>query len=106
MAPEPGRTPEVCLLLRVGASGTTPWSRGAGLGLAEHQGAPPKQQEPRRHPGGQWGGAWGSCSVDCFLACNFFFKVLIFVGFFFTNRNTSLFHFYFLFHVIVLSFSF
>lgn len=50
VAQEPGHTPEVCLLLWVGASEITPWSPGLGLGLAEHQGALPTQQEPWREP--------------------------------------------------------
>lgn len=75
--PEPGHTPEVCLLLWVGASEGTPWSTGVGLGLVEHQGAPPMQQEPWRQP--RAGGAWAEGRV---IACNFF-KVLISVVVFF-----------------------
>lgn len=78
-----------------------------GLGAAEHQGAPPLQQEPwRQSRGGGGGGADHGVTVlwTAFLAC-FLFLILIF-NFFFTNRDTSLFNFYFLFHVIVLSFCF
>lgn len=45
VAQGPGRTPEVCLLLRAGASERTPEEPGGGAGVAEHQGAPPMQQE-------------------------------------------------------------
>lgn len=104
-----GHTPEVCLLLRVGASEMTPWSPGAGLGVAEHQGAPPMQQGPwSQSPGLVGRGRWDQSQGDCSFSVYFlkFFLLIIIIVIIFTNRNTSLFHFYFLFHVIVLSFSF
>lgn len=93
----PGCIPEVCLL---------PLEPRAGAGgVAEHQGAPPTLQGP-------WRQSWvrqvgGNCSVDLWIA--FFsvsFSIFILNFFFFTNRNTSLFNFYVLFHVTVLSFFF
>lgn len=66
-----GHTPEACLLLWVGASEMTPWGPGAGLGVAEHQGAPPMQQRPRRRSLGLVGRGWwdrsqGNCSFSVY----------------------------------------
>lgn len=69
------------------------------------------QQGPwRQSPGlvgrGQWGQSRGNCSFSVYFFKKFFLLIIIIIIVIFTNRNTSLFHFYFLFHVIVLSFSF
>lgn len=105
VAQGPGHTPEVCPLLWEGASEMTPWSPAWGWGwwsTREHSQCSSSCGD-RAHGGWAAGAGHGAIALwTAFLACDFsFLKKFLFPFFFFTNRNTSLFHFYFLFHVTV-----
>lgn len=101
----PGHTPEVCPLLWAGCQLTSGALRmGPGVGVAEHQGHPPCAAGDGETRAQGRLGAGASCGViiagiALFFLSNVIFKRVIFLilNFFFTNRNTSLFNFYFYF---------
>jgi len=100
----PGLTPEVCPLLWAGASEGTPLEPRGGAGDGRAPGRTPTAAELWTELG-VGGRPWATVLWIAFLSVGFSFFFLILI-FFFPNRNTSLFNFYFLFHVIVLSFCF